>query len=416
MKDISEKANKAAQIVANASTSAKNAALLKMAKLLEDSTEDLLKANQKDLDAARDKGLPQNLLDRLVFGESKIKSRINSLKKIASLPDPVGQVKDLKKTDIGLVVGRMRVPMGVILMIYEARPHVTVNAGAFALKSGNTIICKGGSEAENCNGLLGRLWAEALDEADLPPDSVQVVSLSHDEVDKLLQKPDEIAVVIPRGGKELIRSVSEKSRIPVIKHFEGVCHVYIGESADKKKAISIALDSKLLMPEVCNAAETVLVDKSMVDFLPELGAVLKKHGVEIRGCPIVCEKVDGAKTATEEDWHAEYLDKIYSIKVVDGVDEAITHISKYGSGHTETIVTEHYSDAQKFLRETDSSVVLVNASTMYCDGESLGMGAEIGISTDKFHARGPMGLEELTTYKFVIWGDGQVMGDEFKNL
>jgi glutamate-5-semialdehyde dehydrogenase len=257
------------------------------------------------------------------------------------------------------------------------------------------------------------MWAEALASAGLSPDIVQVPSLSHESVDTLLTLQDNINLVIPRGGKNLIKTVAERSRIPVIKHFEGVCHVYIGHKADTTKALHILLDSKLLMPAVCNAAETLLLDASMTSWLPFLLNACDENGIETRCCERIRAQFPDQKPATEEDWHTEYLDRIYSIRIVDDIEAAMGHISRYGSGHTDVIVTEDYSQAMRFTREVDSSVVLVNASTMFCDGETLGMGAEIGISTDKFHARGPMGLNELTSYKHVIWGDGQIMGDPF---
>jgi glutamate-5-semialdehyde dehydrogenase len=381
-----------------------------MAALLDERCGEVITANEQDLEQARQAGIKGSLLDRLAFSKAKIQSRVTSLNKIAALPDPIGQVFEQQRRPNGLVVSRMRVPLGVIFMIYEARPHVTVNAGAFSLKAGNAVICKGGGEAQRCNTLLGQLWTEALETAGLPGDAVQVVSLSHEAVDELLGMQEKIALVIPRGGKELIRAVSERSRIPVIKHFEGVCHVYVGDRADTDKALKIVLDSKLLMPAVCNAAETVLIDESIRPWAPFLLKALIDNGIEVRGCPLLCQDIPEIRPAQEEDWYTEYLDTIYSVRIVEGLDEAMAHISQYGSGHTDSIVTENYSHAIRFVREVDSSVVLVNASTMFCDGESLGMGAEIGISTDKLHARGPMGLNELTSYKHVIWGEGQIMG------
>ena len=404
-------AREASRATATADTRAKNQALLNMAAALRARAGELAAANGADMAAAREQGLPANLVNRLLFDEAKVASRITSLKKIAALADPVGEMNDVQRTENGLLVGRLRVPLGVILMIYEARPHVTVNAGAFALKAGNAIICKGGSEAARCNDLLAAMWSEAVASAGLHPATVQVVSLSHQEVDGLLQRPADIALVIPRGGKKLIQAVAERSRVPVIKHFEGVCHVYLGRQADTTKALNIVLDSKLLMPAVCNAAETVLVDASLKDWLPFLINALTEHGIEVRGCPQVIAAAPEVTPASETDWATEYLDKIYSVRVVDGLDQAMEHIATYGSNHTDVIVTENYSDAMRFQREVDSGVVMINASTMFCDGETLGMGAEIGISTDKLHARGPMGLRELTTYKFAISGDGQVMGD-----
>jgi glutamate-5-semialdehyde dehydrogenase len=258
---------------------------------------------------------------------------------------------------------------------------------------------------------LGELWQKALEAAGLPPEAVQVVTLTHGQVEELLQRSGAIDLVIPRGGKKLIQAVSESSKIPVIKHYAGICHVYIGRDADTAKALPVVLDSKLLMPSVCNAVETILIDESMEGWISMLVSALQSNGVEVRGCERIREKVPGVEPADEEDWRTEYLEKVISLRVVSGVDEAAAHIERYGSGHTESIVTENYSDAQRFMRRVDSSVVLVNASTMFCDGQSLGMGAEIGISTDKLHARGPMGLEDLTSYKHVIMGEGQVLGE-----
>jgi glutamate-5-semialdehyde dehydrogenase len=402
------KAKAAARTVASASTGRKNAVLAKMAELLRNNGKRLVSANRRDMEAGRKKGLPENLLRRLVFDEARVESRIASLQKIIDLPDPVGQIGEMEQRPNGLLVGRMRVPLGVILMIYEARPHVTVNAGAFALKSGNAVILKGGKEASACNALIGRLWAEALSSGGLPPEAVQCVTASHEEVSELLGLAEYIDLVIPRGGKGLIRSVVEQSRIPVIKHFEGVCHVYIDGDADTGKAIRIALNSKLLMPEVCNAAETLLVAREKSGDLPRIVRAFRKEGVEVRGCPETLRLARGVKAAGEEDWSTEYLDRIISVRVVRGLGESIEHINTYGSGHTDAIVTENYASARRFLREVDSGVVLVNASTMFDDGEELGMGAEIGISTDKLHARGPMGLRELTTYKFIVMGEDHI--------
>lgn len=403
-----QKAKTASRRIAVATTEQKNAVLLKMAELLKKKKKELVNANRKDREAGRKSGLSQNLLNRLVFDGKRIESRISSLLKIIDLPDPVGQVGELERRPNGLMVGRMRVPLGVILMIYEARPHVTVNAGAFALKSGNGIILKGGKEAACCNALLGNLWAEALSFAGLPEDAVQCISASHEEVTELLRLPEYIDLVIPRGGKGLIKSVVEQSIIPVIKHFEGICHVYVDDDADMSKARRIVLNSKLLMPEVCNAAETMLISEKRAGDLPKIIRALSKEGVEIRGCAKTRKISRSVKAATEEDWRTEYLDKVISVKVVDGLGEAIDHINTYGSGHTDTVVTENYTHANRFLREVDSGVVLVNASTMFDDGEELGMGAEIGISTDKLHARGPMGLKELTTYKFIVMGEDHI--------
>lgn len=382
-----------------------------MCEKLADRKDDVLSANAEDLSRAESDGLEQKLVQRLSFGEGKIASRIRCLEKIRALADPVGQSFAASRRPNGLDVCRVRVPLGVILMIYEARPHVTVNAGAFCLKSGNAAILRGGSEARKCNEILGELWRESLREVSLPEDAVQVISGSHEEIGELLTLDEYVDLVIPRGGKGLIRSVAEKSRIPVVKHFEGVCHVYADDGADVDTAIKVAIDSKCLMPEVCNAMETMLVAEGLSGSVGEIVKAFGDHGVTVRGCERTRELADGVEPADEDDWRTEYLDMVVSIRMVGGVSEAIEHINKYGSHHTDSIVTDSESRARKFLAEVDSGVVLVNASTMFCDGESLGMGAEIGISTDKLHARGPMGLEELTTYKFNIRGQGHVMGD-----
>ena len=405
---IAQNAKEASRRLAIISTGKKNSVLQKMINLLKKNKKEIVDLNKKDIALAQEAGLPDNILNRLVFDEQKIDSRINSLKKIIELPDPVGQIREMERRPNGLMVARMNVPLGVIMMIYEARPHVTINAGAFALKSGNAIILKGGKEATLCNTLLGKFWQEALLSEDLPEQAIQYVSATHDEVNKLLRLSDYIDLVIPRGGKSLIKSVIKNSRIPVIKHFEGICHVYIDDSADMLKAMKITLNSKLLMPQVCNAAETLLIAEEGAEEVPKIVRALQKKGVEVRGCKKTQILVHDTKLATKIDWETEYLDKIISLRIVKGIDEAIDHINKYGSGHTDTIVTENYTHANRFLREVDSAVVLVNASTMFDDGEELGMGAEIGISTDKLHARGPMGLKELVSYKIIVQGDGHI--------
>ena len=408
---VAEVARKISSVIANTTTQQKNTVLHIMADKLGSQKKEILSANEEDLNKARSSGVPANLIKRLRFGEEKIDSRIRCLHKIEALPDPVGQTYRSECRPNGLKVARVRVPLGVILMIYESRPHVTVNAGALCLKSGNAVLLRGGSEARRCNAFLGGLWQESLVEANLPPEAIQVVSGSHDEINDLLQEDKYLDLVIPRGGKRLIESISKKSRIPVIKHFAGICHVYIDKGAKMDRAIKIALDSKCLMPEVCNAMETLLVSEDVSVNLPRIVEAFRKWGVTVKGCEKTQAAILDVEPATEEDWGTEYLDTIVSVRVVDGVDEAIEHINRYGSHHTDTIVTDSESRARKFVRQVDSAVVLINASTMFCDGEALGMGAEIGISTDKFHARGPMGLEELTSYKFVVSGDGHVMGD-----
>ena len=411
---IARTAADASTMLATASTEQKNAALARLADRLATRRQDILGANEADVAEARSRGLANNLVDRLRFGPAKIDSRIRCLHKIEALPDPVGRTYAHDLRPNGLEVARMRVPLGVILMIYEARPHVTVNAGAFCLKSGNAAILRGGTEARRCNVLLGELWREALTEADLPPEAIQVVSGTHEQVNGLLEQEAYIDLVIPRGGKGLIQAVSRDSRIPVVKHFAGLCHVYLDDDADVRRGVEIALDSKCLMPEVCNAMETLLVSEALSDQVTRIVDALRICDVRVRGCEKIRALVPHIEPATEDDWSTEYLDMVVSVRMVRNVAEAIEHINRYGSHHTDAIVTDSRSRARRFVERVDSAVVLVNASTMFCDGESLGMGAEIGISTDKLHARGPMGLEELTSYKFVIHGDGHVMGRPFQ--
>jgi glutamate-5-semialdehyde dehydrogenase len=409
---VAHNAQDASRVMAQASTERKNRALRAMADQLRTHERDIVAANEQDIRLASERGVTDNLVKRLRFGSSKIASRIRSLEAIAALPDPVGDVFWRRTLDNGMEATRVRVPLGVILMIYEARPHVSVNAGAFCLKSGNAAILRGGSEAQTCNALLGELWRASLEDAGLPAQAVQLVSGSHDDVNQLLTMADSIDLVIPRGGKRLIEAVHRSSRIPVVKHFAGVCHVYVDSPADIDMAIPIVIDSKCLMPEVCNAAETLLVAQAQTPNLPRIVGALREAGVFVRGCEKTREAVPDIEPATEEDWSTEYLDMIMSLRVVADVDEAVEHINTYGSHHTDSIVTANPAHAAVFSRAVDSAVVLTNGSTMFCDGASLGMGAEIGISTDKIHARGPMGLEELTTYKFVINGTGQTMGSD----
>jgi glutamate-5-semialdehyde dehydrogenase len=407
---IAQRAKEASRIVALASTEQKNAVIHNMSEKLAARKSEIIAANLADVAEATTKGTPNHLIDRLGFSENKIDARIRALAKIEALPDPVGCSFGQKHLPNGLELMRIRVPLGVVLMIFEARPHVTVNAGALCLKSGNSVILRGGSEAKRCNELLGVLWGESLTKAGLPGEAIQVVSGSHDQIRDLLAEHESIDLVIPRGGRELIETVNEHSKIPVIKHYSGVCHVYFDVSADTEKAIEVALDSKCLMPEVCNAMETLLVCRDLSAEIPGITDAFRRCGVQIKGCKRTQELAPDVMPATEEDWKTEYLDNIVSIRVVADVEEAIHHINKYGSHHTDSIVTDDVRNAEKFVQRVNSAVVLCNASTMFCDGESLGMGAEIGISTDKLHARGPMGLEELTSYKLVIRGSGHVMG------
>lgn len=408
---LAQTARQTAPIMAAASPAQKNTVLTTMAERLAGNAEDIVSANTADIAEARQHGLDDAVLNRLSFGAAKLASRVQSLRKIAALVDPVGATIREDRLANGLLARRVRVPLGVILMIYEARPHVSVNAGAFCMKAGNACILRGGSEAARCNALLGQLWGDALESAGLPRKAIQMISGSHEDISALLQLDEDIDLVIPRGGKGLIRAVAEQSRIPVVKHFAGVCQVYIDASASAQMAGDVVIDSKCLMPEVCNALETVLAAASNPSVLRAVVARLQRCGVTVRGCEKTRALCDGVEPATEADWREEYLDMVVSVRVVQDVAAAIAHINTYGSHHTDSIVTSTPEAADRFRREVDSGVVLVNASTMFCDGATLGMGAEIGISTDKLHARGPMGLEELTSYKFVIDGDGQVMGN-----
>lgn len=383
-----------------------------MARSLRERADEIVEANHEDLSAAEQRGLKPQLVARLAFLSEKIERRAQVLEEIAGLPSPVGSVEALRTLDNGLQAGKLRCPIGVIAMIYEARPHVTLNAGALCLRSKNAAILKGGSEVSHTNGILGQLWQAALRAADLPEEAVQVVTAPGREVvSGLLSAEEHVDLVIPRGGKELIQAVTREARLPVLKHFEGNCHVFVDAGADLQKAVAVCVDGKTLMPEVCNATEKVLVSEELAPaFLPGLAEAMKSHGVEMRGCERTREILPDFVPATEEDWKTEYLDLILAVKVVAGPEEAIAHINRYGSHHTEAIVSPSESTIRRFFTEVDSAVLLSNASTMFCDGNTLGMGAEIGISTDKLHARGPMGMEELTTYKWVILGDGHTMG------
>ncbi|MEQ9369027.1 glutamate-5-semialdehyde dehydrogenase [Coleofasciculus sp. F4-SAH-05] len=408
---IAQAAKKCAPTLANASTQQKNAALLRMAELLDAHRTDLVAANQVDVTAAKDAGKPAHLVARLLWPNEKIDARIRALHKIAALPDPVGEFFEPIACANGLKAFKMRVPLGVILMVYEARLHVTVNAGAFCLKSGNAVILRGGSEAKTCNQLLGKLWQKALSDADLPTDAIQMVIGSHEQVHEFLQLSEEIDLAIPRGGTRLIEAVTAASKIPLLKHYNGLCHVYIDAGADLAQALDIAIDSKCLMPEVCNSMETLLVHRAFTPELDKIVAEFRANDVKVKGCPVVCTAVPDVDAATEADWRTEYLQLVVSIRVVDSLEAAISHINHFGSQHTDTIVTDSYHRADRFVKEVDSSVVLVNASTMFNDGATLGMGAEIGIATGKLHERGPVGLQGLTSYKFVIRGSGQIMGE-----
>lgn len=388
----------------------KDAALGSIAKKLVERKNDIQTENKKDLDAAREKGLNSAMIDRLTLDDKTINSMVEGLKEVILLPDPVGEVTGMWKRPNNLLAGRVRIPLGVIGFIYESRPNVTVDAASLCLKSGNTVILKGGSEAIHSNIILADIIKESLEENNLPGKAVQIIpTTDRQATTELLLCEELVDVIIPRGGEGLIRFVSENSRIPVLKHYKGVCHAYVDKFADIKTAIDICINSKVQRPGVCNALETMLVHKEIAeDFLPDAANAFREAGVELRGCEKTKNLIPDIVTATEEDWPAEFLDLILAVKVVGSMEEACIHIEKYGSNHTETIITKDYARARKFLEQVDSSVVLVNASTRFNDGNQLGLGAEIGINTSKLHAFGPMGLEELTTTKFIVYGDGQI--------
>jgi glutamate-5-semialdehyde dehydrogenase len=388
----------------------KDDALLRMAEKLVGAREIITTENQKDLSAAKDAGLSAAMLDRLTLNEAVITTMADGLREVAALPDPVGAYPGMRKRPNGLLVGRVRIPLGVIGFIFESRPNVTVDAAALCLKAGNAVILKGGSEAIHSNIALGKLLAEALSETGIPEKAVQVIpTTERAAVNALISLDDDVDVIIPRGGEGLIRFVTEHSRVPVLKHYKGVCHIYVDQSASLKMAGDICFNAKVQRPGVCNALETLLVHEDAApDFLPEMAKQYEEAGVEIRGCPKTLTLVPNAVAATESDWPAEFLDLVLAVKVVGSMDEALDHIETHGSQHTEAIITKDYERSQRFLAQVDSSVVLVNASTRFNDGNQLGLGAEIGINTSKLHAFGPMGLEELTATKFVVYGQGQI--------
>lgn len=396
--------------LASASTEQKNRALLRLAELLEAHEADVLAANAEDMRQAREKGLDSAMLDRLAVSGKTVAAMCEGLRQVAALPDPVGEMDEFRIRPNGLRIGKMRVPLGVIGMIYEARPNVTVDAAALCLKSGNACVLRGGSEAFNSNLTIARLITRALEESGLPKDAV--VFIEHTDragVGAMLQSPDLIDVIIPRGGKSLVARVAAEARVPVIKHLDGICHVYLDEFAERQKAVDIAVNAKTSRYGTCNTMETLLVHQSRAaEWLPELAARYAEKGVELRGCARTLAVLPDIQTASEEDWDTEYLAPVLAVKVVDGLDEAIEHINRHGSHHTDSIVTEHYGRAQQFLRLVDSASVMVNASTRFADGFEYGLGAEIGISTDKIHVRGPVGLHGLTGQKWVVLGDGQI--------
>jgi glutamate-5-semialdehyde dehydrogenase len=408
--ELAQRAKVASTTLTALSTETKNSALATVADLLALKKHHLQEENAKDLKDGHAKGLSQAMLDRLRLSDAVFDSMIIGLRELIVLPDPVGMIENLAKRPNGLQVGRMRVPLGVIAMIYESRPNVTVDAAALCLKAGNAIILRGGSEAIHSNLALTEILQQALAAHDIDKNAVQIIPVTDRlAINHLLTLEEDIDLVIPRGGEGLIRFVSQTSRIPVLKHYKGVCHLYVDKDADLEKAIPLVINSKTHRPGVCNALEGLLVHSDVADFfLPAVVKALTASGVELRGCPQSVAIASRIKAANEEDWGTEFLDLILCVKVVRSFEEAKQYIQKYGSRHTESIVTENYSTAQRFVTEIDASAVLVNASTRFNDGGQLGLGAEIGISTTKLHAYGPMGLEELTTRKFVVFGQGQV--------
>jgi len=407
---VARNAREASRRLGSLSANVKNELLRRMAQGLLDAQEQLTGENEKDLMAARAAGLSTAMLDRLTLDSGRIRGMADGLREVAELPDPVGEVTGMRRRPNGLLVGRMRVPLGVIGIIYESRPNVTADAAGLCLKSGNAVILRGGKESLHSNLAIGGILQNQLERMGLPAACLQVIKTTdRDAMLELLKREDEIDLIIPRGGEGLIRFVSEHSRIPVIKHYKGVCHTFVDASADFAQAEKICVNAKVQRPGVCNAMETLLVHQDIAEtFIPRIASVMRSHGVELRGCPVTKEFAPDIQAASEEDWYAEYLDLTLAVRVVENLEEAIDHIRTYGSLHTEVIVTRDYENSQRFLNEVNSSVVMVNASSRFSDGHQLGLGAEIGISTTKLHSFGPMGLEDLTTRKFIIYGDGQV--------
>jgi glutamate-5-semialdehyde dehydrogenase len=413
MNDVGQRARKASRAMAKADTGAKNRVLALIAAAIRRDAEALREANRKDLDAAKANGLAEALLDRLTLSDKAIATMAEGLEQIVALPDPIGEISNMKYRPTGIQVGQMRVPLGVIGIIYEARPNVTVDAAGLCIKSGNATILRGGSEAIHCNQALAKLVKEGLAGADLPEDAVQIIETTdRAAVGELIAMPQYVDVIVPRGGKGLIERLMKESKVPMIKHLDGICHVYIDDKADIDKALQIAFNAKCHRYGTCNTMETLLVARAIApQVLPKLAELYGTKDVELRGDDESRRLLAGyphLTAVTEEDWHTEYLAAILAVKIVDGVEQAIDHINTYSSQHTDAIVTEDYTRAMRFLREVDSASVMVNASTRFADGFEYGLGAEIGISNDKLHARGPVGLEGLTSLKYVVFGHGEV--------
>ena len=410
VKELGRQAREASRVVAASTVATRNKALLAIRDAIADNRNDLLAANAQDVAAGAETGLAPALLDRLELNADRVASLMVSLEQVAGLPDPVGAIDGVRTMDSGIRVGKMRVPLGVIGIVYESRPNVTVEAASLCLKAGNAAILRGGSEAINSNLALGRYIQEGLAAVGLPSEAIQVVATTDRAVvDALIRLSDYVDMVIPRGGKGLIERISGSATVPVLKHLDGICHVYIDAEACPDRAQAITINAKTQRYGTCNTLETLLVDEAALALLPPIAEALVAAGVELRGCPKVCAASAAVgSAATEEDWQTEYLAPILAIRVVAGVEGAMAHIAQYSSGHTESIVTENHSTAMRFLREVDSSSVMINASTRFADGFEYGLGAEIGISTDKLHARGPVGLEGLTSSKYIVFGDGHI--------
>ena len=408
--DMAIRVKEASRTLAALSTAVKNRALVRTAQLLQEERSFITAENEKDLAAGREKNLSPAMLDRLELSDRVIESMAIGLREVAALPDPVGEVTDMKRRPSGITVGRMRIPLGVVGMIYESRPNVTIDAAALCLKAGNGVLLRGGSEAIHSNLALAQVLKRGLEDAGIDPAVVQVIpTVDREAVTCMLDLEDYLDVVIPRGGEGLIRFVTKTSRIPVLKHYKGVCNAFVDHDVDIAMAVEIIVNAKTQRPGVCNALEGLLVHRSIAGaFLPVVAEWLAQKGVELRGCPRSCSLVPTMTPADESDWGKEFLDLILAVRVVDSMDEAISYIDRYGSNHTETIITNSYPRSQRFLREVDASAVMINASTRFNDGGQFGLGAEIGISTTKLHAYGPMGLEELTTRKFIVYGNGEV--------
>jgi glutamate-5-semialdehyde dehydrogenase len=403
-------AREAARLLALCSTRTKNEALQQMARGLEEKTPAILEANRSDLRRAQAAGVTRAFLDRLTLTEARVEAMAAGLREIAALPDPVGETVEAWRRPSGLEIVRVRVPLGVVGFIYESRPNVTVDAAGLCVKSGNAVILRGGSEAIESNALIAGVLAKAMEKTGAPPEAIQFIEITDREaVAAMLVQDALIDLIIPRGGEAFVRWVSERSRVPVLKHDKGLVHVYVDGSADLEMAVRIVLNAKTHRPSVCNALETLLVDRAVADrFLPAVTVRLREAGVELRGCPDTVARVPGVRPAVDADWDEEYLDLILAVRVVDGLDAAIAHIGRHGSGLAEAIVTNDLGRARRFTREVDAAAVLVNASTRLVDGQQFGLGAEMGISTSRVHARGPVGVRELTTTKFIVHGDGQV--------